>query len=102
MRNVMFCCRPAAFALLITACSTFAIGQPVLMDSIAGHVAALMRSGGIPGLSLVIVRDGQETIQSFGYANANGRRRVTDSTLFQIGSCSKAFTALLVAGLIDK
>ena len=98
----MFCCRPAALALLITACSTFAIGQPVLMDSIAGHVAALMRSGGIPGLSLVIVRDGQETIQSFGYANANERRKVTDSTLFQIGSCSKAFTALLVAGLIDK
>lgn len=54
----------------------------------------LMTEGDIPGLSLVMVKGNQTIIRSAGYADVEGRRKVTPQTLFEIGSCTKAFTAL--------
>lgn len=66
-----------------------------------------MKEGMIPGLSAVIVRDGEIIYKSgFGYADLGSGTAVTADTLFQLGSNSKAFTALGVLqlqedGLID-
>ncbi len=69
------------------------------------QVVKLMDEGNIPGLSLVIIKRDQWAIRVYGYSNSENKKRVTPNTLFQLGSCTKAFTALAVqkvaqAGLI--
>jgi cyclic peptide transporter len=59
----------------------------------------LIEGSDIPGLSLVIVNNGDVCIKNFGYSNLKTKELVTDSTLFELGSCSKAFTALAMLKL---
>lgn len=59
-----------------------------------------MEDGEIPGLSVAIVMDEQIVFQKgYGYANIQHKTPVTSKTLFEIGSNSKAFTALGIAKL---
>ncbi len=54
-----------------------------------------MKDGKIPGVSVVIV-EGDKTVYSkgFGYSDIKSEKPVTSETLFELGSASKAFTAL--------
>lgn len=62
---------------------------------IGKEVQSLMKAGDIPGLSLVFVKgDGEVFMKGYGYANLEKKIPVTPKTVFEIGSCSKAFTAL--------
>lgn len=59
-----------------------------------------MDKGKIPGLSITIVRDDKTIYQKgFGYANIKDKTPVTDKTLFELGSTSKAFTGLAILKL---
>jgi len=62
---------------------------------IGEKVQRLMKEGDIPGLSLIIVK-GSETVfmKGFGYADVENKVPVSPDTVFELGSCSKAFTAL--------
>lgn len=71
----------------------------VLDKKIETEILELMDEGDIPGLSLVVVRGDNHLIRSFGYSNLADRTPVTSATLFELGSCSKAFTALAIANL---
>lgn len=52
---------------------------------------------GIPGMSLVIVKDGEIIfMKGFGYKDFENKIAVTPDTQFAIGSATKAFTALSV------
>lgn len=66
------------------------------------EIRELMADGKIPGLSLIMIRDGRQEIKSYGYADIAQKRPVTPYTLFQLGSCSKAFTALAVQRLVQR
>jgi putative ATP-binding cassette transporter len=59
-----------------------------------------MDKGKIPGLSIVIVR-GDKTVyqKGFGYSDIEAEKPVTSNSLFEIGSNSKAFTALGILNL---
>jgi CubicO group peptidase (beta-lactamase class C family) len=58
---------------------------------------------GIPGLSLVIVKDDKVIyMKGLGYRDFERKVPVTPDTLFAIGSSSKAFTAMLVAMAADE
>ncbi|MET0649526.1 MAG: serine hydrolase [Pyrinomonadaceae bacterium] len=58
---------------------------------------------GIPGLSLVIVKDDKVIyMKGLGYKDFEKKVPVTPDTLFAIGSSSKAFTAMLVAMAADE
>jgi CubicO group peptidase (beta-lactamase class C family) len=59
-----------------------------------------MDKGKIPGLSVVIVK-GNETVfqKGFGYADLENKIPVTSKSIFEIGSNSKAFTALGILNL---
>lgn len=72
----------------------------VLTNQIQDQVSELMKKGDIPGLSIVVLENDKLLIKSFGYADLALKKRVDPETLFQIGSCSKAFTALAVEQLI--
>jgi putative ATP-binding cassette transporter len=59
-----------------------------------------MKNGEIPGISVTIV-DGEKTVyqKGFGYSNIENKKKVTTKTFFEIGSNSKAFTALGILNL---
>jgi cyclic peptide transporter len=70
--------------------------QPeALITEAEERVQDLMEKGNIPGLALVILRpDRPDYIKGFGFADLEKGTPVTADTLFEIGSCTKAFTAL--------
>jgi CubicO group peptidase (beta-lactamase class C family) len=62
-------------------------------------IARHMRSQGIPGLALVVVRSGRVVdVRGVGVADGAGTP-VTDSTLFQLGSVTKMLTGTVAAAL---
>ncbi|QAT42980.1 serine hydrolase [Aminipila luticellarii] len=55
----------------------------------------------VPGLSVSIVKEGQEPYtKSFGWRDKENQQKVTDTTLFGIASCSKAMTSAVIAMLV--
>ena len=54
-----------------------------------------MDKGNIPGLFVTVVKDDKTVYEKgFGYSDVEKKERVTSKSLFEIGSNSKAFTAL--------
>lgn len=47
-----------------------------------------------PGMSIVIIENGNTTIKTIGYADKKNKMTVTSKTKFELASCSKSFTAL--------
>lgn len=72
-------------------------------EAIARLIDEHRKAGDIPGLAVVIA-DGQTELYSgfFGYANVEGQIPVTGDTLFELGSNSKAFTALAIVKLFHE
>ncbi len=75
-----------------------------LFQKIDETILAKMKDEHIPGVSVVIVQNG-ETIykQGYGIANIETNQKVDpDSTIFRIGSISKALTFFVLTKLIDR
>ncbi len=68
-------------------------------STISNYVKGIMPKTDIPGLTIVYVIKGNYKIQSFGYANIDTKQKIDSNTIFQLGSCSKAFTALAIKNL---
>ncbi|MEQ1645974.1 MAG: serine hydrolase domain-containing protein, partial [Pyrinomonadaceae bacterium] len=67
------------------------------LAAIETKVDARRNELGIPGLSLVIVKDGKVIfMKGLGYKDFENKIAVTPDTQFAIGSATKAFTALSV------
>ena len=65
-------------------------------------VNAEIKSQRIPGLSLVVVRDGKiDYVKGYGYANLEHKVLVKPETIFQAGSVGKQFTAFAVMLLVQ-
>ncbi|MEM7383422.1 MAG: serine hydrolase domain-containing protein [Verrucomicrobiota bacterium] len=57
----------------------------------------------VPGMAIVVVKDDEVVLsQGFGLADVENKKPVTPETLFAIGSATKAFTATLIALLVDE
>lgn len=57
---------------------------------------------GYPGLSVVLVADGKTEAYSTGYRTAGGSVAITSTDKFQLGSLSKAASAMLIARLVEQ
>lgn len=69
-------------------------------NKIEEFITEQMNESKIPGLSVVIVKDSKCVYKkAFGYSNKDTKKAVTNDTLFELGSTSKAFTALAVLQL---
>lgn len=79
---------------------TSGVNDPLPIDEIEAEIQELMKQGDIPGLSIFIVKGDDEHTLNFGWQNAENETPVTSETLFEIGSCSKAFTALALTRLL--
>jgi beta-lactamase class C len=86
----------------IAACmAIFAAGQCVAQDQIETVVNAavqpVMQAEGIHGMAVAVTVNGQAHYFNYGVASKETGNRVTQDTLFEIGSVSKTFTATLAA-----
>nr|MDH3176063.1 serine hydrolase [Bacillus pumilus] len=93
-----------AFLLAVLWISSFAGGTHakavISSKAIDQVIEEQMELGRIPGMSAVVVKKDEVVYQKgFGYADRKKKKQVTDSTFFEIGSTSKAFTALAIVEL---
>jgi len=73
-----------------------------LAERVEQEVKQYMGKGDIPGLSIVLINHDSVIIRSFGYADVATRTPVSSSTVFELGSCSKAFTAMAIYWLVQQ
>ena len=88
--------------ILCVACtlSSFAHAQS---DAIDDYVKSEMQKRKIPGLALLVVRDGKTIkAQGYGFANVELQVPVKPETVFQSGSVGKQFTATAVMMLVEE
>ena len=98
MVSIRFC----IFALSLTS-ALFAQAQaPNLSESVSDYVKKEMQAQHIPGLSLLVAKDGK-TIQAEGFGLSNVELQVPakPETIYQSGSVGKQFTATAVMMLVE-
>ena len=87
--------------LLVTCTSTGVSGAPDQQDAVKSAVdkaiQPVMEKYEIPGMAVGITLGGKHYVLDYGVASTKTRKPVTDSTLFEIGSVSKTFTATLAS-----
>jgi putative ATP-binding cassette transporter len=71
----------------------------LISTEVEGKVREIVEESNIPGLCLVMIKDGRELIKCLGYSDLRSKTLVTPETRFELASCSKAFTALAVIQL---
>jgi len=60
-------------------------------------IAPVMKENGVPGMAVAVTVRGKQYFFNYGVASKETRERVTENTIFEIGSISKTFTATLAA-----
>ncbi len=73
-----------------------------LPPELAPLIEAEMRRLQVPGASIGVLFEGHAYAASFGVTNVDHPLPVTDTTLFQIGSTSKTFTATALMQLVEQ
>src|SRR5882762_1798501 len=87
---------------LISICSLNVFAQPV-PDAVDQYVRAEMEKHQIPGLALLVSRDGKPVrAQGYGFSNVELQVPVKPETVFQSGSVGKQFTATAVMMLVEE
>ena len=91
----------AAVALLAPAAGHAQSREPY--PGFDAYVGAAMKTWKVPGAAIAIVRnDSMIFAKGYGIREVGKPERVTERTMFAIGSASKAFTAAGVAILVDE
>ena len=73
-----------------------------MLEQLRGFIGDTLREWQVPGASVGIVQDGRVMLcEGFGTRDLENGWPVTEDTLFQIGSCTKAFTAMALGLLVD-
>lgn len=76
--------------------------QP-LFTRLDEFIARHMRETSVPGMTLALAnRDGLIRVSTYGFADVKEKARVVPETMFEIGSISKSFVALVVLQLRDE
>jgi CubicO group peptidase (beta-lactamase class C family) len=77
--------------------------SPATTSALTEYVKAEMKRQRIPGLSLLVVKDGKVIrSEGFGVANVELQASVKPETVFQSGSVGKQFTATAVMMLVEE
>lgn len=73
------------------------------LSSLDQSLQSVMSDWNIPGAAVTVV-DGHTVtyMKAFGVRDIHTRQPVTPDTLFDIGSCTKAFTSAVIASLVDE
>jgi CubicO group peptidase (beta-lactamase class C family) len=91
-----------SFGLCLFAWAASALAQSS-GDAVDGYIRSEMSKRQIPGLALLVVRDGKiAKQQGYGFASVELQAPVKPETLFQSGSMGKQFTATAVMMLVEE
>ena len=92
------------FLLLLTSCQ--AQTKPADANDLAPFIQhkgdSLYKAANLPGLYVGIIDGGQRQYFSFGYANKESRQAFDSTTLFEIGSITKTFTAYIIEKVLHE
>lgn len=96
MRSIFF----AAFAVWLPACTispAAAAQNDNVRAAVTQAVRPVMKQYGIPGMAVGVTVDGRHYVFEYGVTSKATGKPVDASTLFEIGSVTKTFTASLVS-----
>jgi CubicO group peptidase (beta-lactamase class C family) len=87
------------FTLVVVFVYQFAFTQPAFIkDSLDSYILKGIKDWDVPGLSIVIVKDGKVVImKGFGVRDLQSQKPVDENTLFMIASNTKLFTGTSLA-----
>jgi CubicO group peptidase (beta-lactamase class C family) len=95
--------RAVCFVLGTTLLGASPHALPAQSAEVDAYIKAEMEKQHIPGLSLVVARDGKIVKQaSYGFASIEFSAPATNATLYQIASATKSFTAAGVMMLVEE
>src|SRR5687768_9764546 len=87
-----------AFAFLFSVATAYAQQPAFITDSLENYIGKGMQDWDIPGLAIVIVKDGKTVYsKGFGVRNLETKQPVDEHTLFMIASNTKLFTGTALA-----
>ena len=94
--------RRLSLAVALSFVATTLAAQNAPLTGLDGFVAQALRDFKVPGLAIAIVRnDSIVLMKGYGTRTMGKSEAVDEHTIFAIGSASKAFTATLVAMMVD-
>lgn len=72
------------------------------LKSIDEYIPALMEEAAIPGLAIAKISNSETVIKTYGKANIETNKPVTEDTLFNIASISKPIMGIVLLQLVDQ
>ncbi len=99
MKNIIK--KTAIYIFILMQISEISIAEGI-NEKINKYVDHIYPNSKIPGMSIVTINGGQTIIKNYGYADKENAIKVKSSTKFEIGSCSKSFTALAILKLVKQ
>jgi CubicO group peptidase (beta-lactamase class C family) len=76
---------------------------PEVLAPVDATARAGLADWSVPGLSIAVVRDDHVLLaRGYGVKKLGEKATVDENTVFGIGSCTKAFTSALIAGLVGE
>ncbi|MBL0611686.1 FOX/MOX family class C beta-lactamase [Aeromonas jandaei] len=88
-------------SLLISSFASAAQDAP-LATIVDGTIQPVLKEYRIPGMAVAVLKDGKAHYFNYGVANRESGQRVSEQTLFEIGSVSKTYTSTLGAYAVVK
>ena len=89
-------------AILMAASAVLVWTQTATPADLDSYVANSMKTFGVPGMAVAIVKDGKVVVsKGYGVRKLGDPTPVDEYTMFGIGSNTKAFTTAALAGLVD-
>ncbi|MFE0583779.1 class C beta-lactamase [Pantoea vagans] len=97
MKKSLFC---LALFSLSASCVAADLSSQQVTSLVKAAIEPLMEQQAIPGISVAVLYKGRAQFVNLGVADLESRRRVTENTLFELGSVSKTFTGTLAGIMI--
>ncbi|WP_278496043.1 class C beta-lactamase [Pantoea vagans] len=85
---------------LSASCVAADLSSQQVTSLVKAAIEPLMEQQTIPGMSVAVLYKGRAQFVNLGVADLESRRRVTENTLFELGSVSKTFTGTLAGIMI--
>ncbi|MDO7926293.1 class C beta-lactamase [Pseudomonas sp. KFB-139] len=88
-------CAAPALLLMISSVAVAESKTPALDKTVHDEIMSVMQQYNIPGMTIAVTDNGQRRFYDYGVSSRDNQEKVSNDTLFELGSISKLFTATL-------